>query len=175
MRYVLLIAALMFPVAGFACSCIWPEEIKARHILDAICESDAVFVGDVETELAVRDYVFEYKIWPRESFAGQLSSPTFAISETGGKCGYRFTEGGRYLIFGDRREDTNYLDVSSCGLTTLFDSDDFIYRVLAENKELIDKACSTEAVEARRMERLREKDEKREALEEATRELLQEE
>lgn len=141
-------------------------------MLDQLCAADAVFVGEVESELTVRDFVFEYKIWPRESFKGQLSSPAFAISETGGMCGYRFNAQGRYLIFAGRREDSNYLAISICGLTRPLGRDDDVYQVLATHKSTIDEVCGEKVVEARHLERLREKDKKGEELLEGTRKLL---
>ncbi len=173
MRCVLSIVVLCFPAMGYACSCAWPEEISERYVLDQLCAADAVFVGEVESELPVSDSIFEYKIWPRESFKGRLNSPAFAISETGGMCGYRFNAQGRYLIFAARRKDTNYLTASICGLTRPMDGDDDLYDILAAHKHVIDEVCSEEAVEARRLERLREKDQKREELLEATKELLE--
>jgi len=47
--------------------------------------------------------------------------------------------------------------------------EDDVYKILVANKDLIEEACSEEAVAARRLERLHEKDRKREELEEATR------
>ena len=172
MHYVFLAVVLFIPVRGFACSCAWPEAISERYVLDQLCKADVVFVGEVESEMPVRDYMFEYKIWPRESFKGPLKSPAFVISETGGMCGYRFEVQGRYLIFADRREGTGYLSASICGLTRLINRDNDIYKFLAEHTDSIDEVCSKEAVEARRLERLREPDQKRKELVEATQELL---
>jgi hypothetical protein len=80
---------------------------------------------------------------------------------------------GRYLIFASRREDTNYLSASICGLTRPIDRNDHVYEVLAANKDAIDEVCGEEAVAARRLERLREKDQERQDLQEETRELLE--
>lgn len=171
MRYGFSIVVLLLPALGYACSCAWPENISERYVLDRLCAADAVFVGQVESELASRDYIFEYKIWPRETFKGWWDSPAFAISETGGMCGYRFNAQGRYLIFASRRKNTNYLSASVCGLTRPVDREDEVYKILAANKDAIDEVCSKEAVAARHLERLREKDRKREELEEAARRL----
>jgi hypothetical protein len=137
-----------------------------------LCAADAVFVGEVESELAVRQNVFEYKIWPRETFRGRLSSPAFALSETGGICGFRFKAQGRYLVFAGRYEDTNYLTASICGLSRQIDENSDVYRILSAHKGNMDEVCSDQAVEARRIERLREDDLKREKLIEETREAL---
>jgi hypothetical protein len=67
--------------------------VSEWYVLDRLCAADAVFVGEIESELTVRDYVFEYEIWPKELFKGRPDSPGFAISETGGMCGYRLTAG----------------------------------------------------------------------------------
>lgn len=171
MHYVFSIVVLLLPALGYACSCAWPENVSERYVLDQLCAADAVFVGEIASELTVRDYVFEYKIWPRESFKGRLDSPAFAISETGGMCGYRFNAQRRYLIFASRRKNTNYWSASVCGLTRPVDRKDDVYKFLVANKDAIEEVCSEEAVAARRLERLREKDRKREDLEEATRRL----
>lgn len=168
-RYVFSIVVLLLPAWGYACSCAWPEDISERYVLDQLCAADAVFVGDIESELTVRDHVFEYKIWPRETLKGRLDSPAFAMSETGGMCGYRFNAQGSYLIFASRRKNTNYLFASICGLTRPVGPEDDVYKILVANKDPIEEVCSEEAVAARRLERLREKDRKREELEEATR------
>ncbi len=171
MRYVLSMVVFLLPAMGYACSCA-RQAASEWFVLDQLCAADAVFVGEVESELTVRDYIFEYKIWPRESFKGQLNSPTFAVSETGGACGYRFNVQGRYLVFTSRREGTNYLSASICGLTRPIGPDDDVYKVLAANKDALDEVCGEEAVETRRLERLREKDQEREDLLDATREHL---
>ena len=172
MRYALSAVVLLCPSIGLACSCAWPDELSERYVLDRLCSADAVFVGEVESALNVRDDVFEYKIWPRESFKGRLDSPSFALSETGGMCGYPFRSHGRYLIFADRRDATNYLSASICGLTGPLDRDGDVYRIVSDAQDAIDEVCGPEATEARRLERLREAERKREELERATRELL---
>ena len=172
MRLFIVIVISLVHSVGYACSCIWPSEISERYVLDQLCAADAVFVGDVESSLHLRDYTFEYKIWPRESFKGQLKSPAFAISETGGTCGYPFRENGRYLIFANRHDDTEYLSASICGLTRLLDRDNVIFETLEASKGDIEQLCGTEATEVRRSERLREKDQAVEKLEEETRILL---
>ena len=141
-------------------------------MLDQLCAAEAVFVGDVESSLRLNDFTSEFKIWPRESFRGQLKSPVFAISETGGACGYPFAENGRYLIFANHHDDTEYLSASICGLTRPLDRDNVIYQTLEASKGDIEQLCGTEAKEARRSERLREKDQTVEELEEETRKLL---
>ncbi|MDX2411400.1 MAG: hypothetical protein QNK34_05535 [Woeseiaceae bacterium] len=172
MRLIIIIVVSLAHSVGFACSCIWPNVVTERYVLDRLCAAEAVFVGDVESSLHLNDFTFEYKIWPRESFKGQLKSPAFAISETGGMCGYPFRENGRYLIFANRHDDTEYLSASICGLTRLLDRDDVIYETLEASKGDIEQLCGTEATEARRSERLREKDQTVEKLEEETRKLL---
>lgn len=172
MRYTLSTIIFFFPAIGSACSCAWPDAVSEWYVLDSMCAADVVFVGEVESELSVREFVHEYKIWPRESFKGQLSSPAYAIAETGGRCGYRFNAQGRYLIFANYHEDTDYLSASICGLTRPFDRNNAVYKILAAQEEGIDQVCGEEAVAARRLERLREQDRKREELLEATQELL---
>jgi hypothetical protein len=170
-RSVFSIVVLLLPALGYACSCASPENVSERYVLDRLCAADAVFVGEIESELTVRDDVFEYKIWPSESFKGRLNSPAFAVSETYGMCGYPFNAQSRYLIFASRRKNTNYLSASICGLTRPLDREDEVYKILVANKDAIEEVCGEEAVAARRLERLREKGRKRQDLEEATRRL----
>jgi hypothetical protein len=170
-HYVFPIVVLLLPALGYACSCAWPENVSERYVLDHLCAADAVFVGEIESELTVRDDVFEYKIWPTESFKGRLNSPAFAVSETGGMCGYPFNAQSRYLIFASHRKNTNYLSASICGLTRPLDREDEVYKILVANKDAIEDVCGEEAAAVRRMERLREKGRKRQELEEATRRL----
>lgn len=155
---------------GYACSCAWQDGVTEQLVLDRLCAADAVFVGEVESELTVRDHIFEYKIWPRESFKDGLESPTFLVSQTGGACGYRFHVQGRYLIFANRHEDTNYLSATICDLTRPVGSDDDVYKILVVNKDAVDEVCSDQAAAARRLERIREQDEKLGKLIEATQE-----
>jgi hypothetical protein len=172
MRYLIIIVVSLFPAIGYTCSCSGPYEFSERHVFDQLCAADAVFVGDIERSLNVRDQVHEYKVWPRESFKGRLNSPTFALSMVGGMCGYPFKTSGRYLIFANHHAQTNYLSASVCGPTRLLERDDPVYAVLEDSKANIDEICGREAVEARRLERLREKDESFEQLMEDTRDLL---
>lgn len=141
-------------------------------MLDQLCAAEVVFIGDVESSLRLDDFTFEYKIWPRESFKGHLKSPAFALSKTGGMCGYPFRENARYLIFANRDDGTEYLSASICGLTRLLDRNNVIYESLAASKGDVEQLCGTEAKEARRSKRLREKDRAVEKLEEETRKLL---
>ena len=96
MRLIIVIVLSLAHTVGFACSCIWPNVVTERYVLDQLCAAEAVFVGDVESSLRLNDFTFEYKIWPRESFKGQLKSPAFAISETGGMCGYLRRQGASH-------------------------------------------------------------------------------
>jgi hypothetical protein len=172
MRFFVIIVVSFFPAIGRACSCLWPDAITESYVLDRFCAADAIFVGDVDSVLRVRDDVFEYKIWPRESFKGQLSSPIFAISKVGGMCGYPFKDMGRYLIFANYEDKTNYLSASICGLTRQLVRDDPVYAVLASNKADTEEICGEEAVAERRLERVREKNQIIEKLEEDTQEHL---
>lgn len=173
MRNAISVIMLFMPSIGIACSCAWPEEVTRHYVLDQLCASDAVFVGDVESELVVSDNIFEYKIWPRETFIGRLDSPAFALSETGGSCGYQLKVNTPYLIFANRRADTNFLTVSICGLTRSMTQDDDVYKILSANKNDTDTVCSKAAQHARRLERVREPVRQLKQLEKATREHLE--
>lgn len=172
MRIAAVVIAFFLPSIGLACSCAWPEEISERYVLDQLCASDAVFVGEVESVLVVSDPIFEYKIWPRESFVGRVNSPAYALSDTGGSCGYEFGLQGRYLIFAKHNGNTQYLSASICGLTRPLVQESAVYKILSANKHQMDKVCSKEAKAARRLDRLREPNRRRERLEKATREHL---
>lgn len=172
MRLLIVIVVSLIPSVGFACSCIGPNVVTEQYVLDQLCAAEAIFVSDVESSLSLNDFTFEYKLWPRESFKGDLKSPAFAISETHGACGYPFRENGRYLIFANRLDGTEFLSASICGLTRLLDRDDVIYETLEASKGDIKQLCGTEAKAARRSERLREEVATHEELEEETRKRL---
>jgi hypothetical protein len=173
MRGFLPLVCLLVPSVGLACSCLRPTGKLELYVLDSLCAADAVFVGDVESSMPVRDVGLEYKIWPRETFKGQLESPTYALAHARETCGYQFSVGGSYLIFADRYSETNYLSSSSCGLTQLFDKNAFVYEVLAKSKNDLERLCGEEAVRERRLERLREKALALERLEKETQLLLE--
>ena len=88
-------------------------------------------------------------------------------------CGYPFKPQGRYLIFAYHRKDTNYLSASICGLTRTMNREDDVYKILSASKDVVEDVCGEEALEARRLERLRESGQKREDLERDTRDLLE--
>ena len=88
-------------------------------------------------------------------------------------CGYPFKAQGRYLIFAYHRKDTNYLSASICGLTRTMNREDDVYKILSASKDVVEDVCGEEALEARRLERLRESGQKREDLERDTRDLLE--
>ena len=141
---------MLFCTTGaLACSCDYPEEWTADRILEAYCLADVVFEGEVESALDIRRFLAEYKIWPRNSFKGQLPAPTYAVSELGGKCGYQFLPGGKYLIFASKDTRTQYLKASSCGLTGLSRHRQFALDVLEARARSEEDVCSDEAIAAR--------------------------
>jgi hypothetical protein len=149
-------AAMLCPVAAGACS--WPEGYKLTEasVIDRFCEADAVFVGEVESTLDVRDQITETKIWPRETLKGQIGSPAYALDARlktgpGGDCGFRFQPKGRYLVFADRYEDTDYLCVSTCDLSQKFDPESLAYRVIQSTTN-VEEECNEDSARKRQAE-----------------------
>ena len=170
-RVALIIAVFLVPSLADACSCRWPDELTKQYVIGQLCFADTVFVGDVESRLHVRDQTYEYKIWPRQTFRGQLQSPAYALSTVGGRCGFPFQTGGRYLIFANLHEETAYLRASICGLTRLLDRDSFAYQVLESTKDDIETICGEEETAKGRIEIFQERVKAIEELEKASREL----
>ena len=151
-RVVVAAIALFGPAVASPCSCKIQVELDRNSVLDAYCESDVVFVGEVESSIELRQYLSEYKIWPRSSYKGQLLSPTFAIAETGGMCGYEFKPGGKYLVFAWADKKTSYISASVCGYTGLISQREFMIDVLNDLRSSGEDACSSEARAARQEE-----------------------
>ena len=173
-------AVMLCPIAAEACS--WGEghRLTEASIIDRFCEADAVFVGEVENTLNVRDQITETKIWPRETLKGQVRSPVYALDAKlkkppGRYCQFRFQPMGRYLIFADRYEGADYLCVSTCDFSQTFRPDSFAYRVVKSTID-VEEECSEEASKRRQAEhrdewvrRFSEKDAKTKELYELTR------
>lgn len=140
-----LAATLMLcPFVTEACS--WPDGYRLTEaaIVDRFCDADAVFVGEVESSLNVNERITETKIWPREILKGQVSSPVYVLN-------YRFKPLGKYLVFADRYEDTEYLFVSTCDLSQSFSADSFTYRVIMSTTNVAVE-CGEEATRRRKAE-----------------------
>ena len=174
--------ALLIPLAAEPCSLPENYRLTEAAVLDRFCAADAVFVGEVEATLNVRDQITETKIWPRRTLKGRVDSPAYALSarlsaKPGRYCDYRFQPLGKYLIFVDRYEDSAYLCVSTCDFTQTLDPESFTFRVITSTTD-VEKECSEDASERRQKEhrdewarRFSEKDARMKELYELTRQL----
>lgn len=150
---VLAVGMTSCPFVAHACS--WARQSEAS-VIDRFCEADAVFVGEAESTLNIREQISETKLWPRKILKGRVGSPSYALdaridARPGKVCDFRFQRTGTYLIFADRYEDTDYLCVSTCDLSQRFDEDSFAYRVILSTDN-IDEECSEDATRRRRAE-----------------------
>ena len=153
-----------------ACSCVARPEITEAMVLDAVCAADFVFVGEVESSLHVRDSTYEYKVWPRIGYKGQVSSPAYALSIIEGMCGFPFQPDGKYLVFGDRHLNTDYYSSSICGFTRQYDKNGLVEKIVQAMGEDIEELCSEQSKGERRLEHIRNRIDNVDEIEKSTRE-----
>jgi hypothetical protein len=104
---------------GPACEAFW----RADAVFDATVSAIEPFTTAVEA--GGRSVALDEKrvhVVVRQAWRGVGPGPVeVSTSESGSLCGYDFKDGGRYLIFAQRRPSDGRLRVSICSLTREFD------------------------------------------------------
>lgn len=152
-RYFILIAATFVAVchSANALSCL-PCSVEGRiesHIANAYCDADVVLVARVEASFELPDGVTEYKLWPEKVHKGRVSSPVYTLSGRDSCRRFEFARNVRYLIFGSRYQETQYLVPMTCSLTSVLRDAELHLSVIAD-LEKRGKPCSKEAFNRRR-------------------------
>lgn len=153
-----LILLLCFtPQVSSACSCVFDSKITEAMVLHSVCAAEHVLTGYVENSTKLRDDGYEFRIRPDVVIKGEVQTPIYAVSWTGGACGYPFQVGRKYVIFANRHANTQYLAASICGYTSEYSSEYLITRTINAIDESIEDLCSSDAHAKRRLEIIREK------------------
>ncbi len=98
-----------------ACSCMVPPPAE-----EALKEADAVFVGQVLGGEAKDRMTLEVRLAVERRWKGAESEEiTVRTATSGAACGFSFTEGERYLVYGYEHEGV--LQVSLCSRTAPLD------------------------------------------------------
>jgi hypothetical protein len=125
---------------------MWPDTITEDVVIQAFCNGDVAMTGEIDSKLDVGRSAALYEVLPDKVYKGRVTIPVFAISETGGRCGYPFVAGKRYLIYASIKAESRYLSASICGLTGQAEYKSFDLTVL-------DRVASQSSVLARRKHR----------------------
>ena len=182
-----IVSSIVLLCPHWANACSWPEGFKLTKaaVVERFCEADVVFLGKVEGQSLVSDEITESKIWPERVYKGRTGAPAYALHaeeiDTPKQrfCNFKFQPPARYLIFADQYEGLDYLCVSACDLTELYNPDSFTYQIVESIQNVLEE-CGEEASRKRQADRRREwidilsqkdKREELEELEEAARQL----
>ena len=122
----LLVAVIVTPLStsAFACSCLAYPADEAEAVARAWPETDVVFAGKV---VAIKPATPGQGRWTKVTFEvsdtwkgtdgdGQLVVTTASDSAM---CGYPFKAGERYVVFANRRPQSDELTTSLCSLNRL--------------------------------------------------------
>lgn len=70
--------------------------------------------GKIDSKLDVGRSAAVYEVLPDKVYKGRVTIPVSAKSETGGRCGYPFVAGKRYLIYASTKAEAGiYLPLSA--------------------------------------------------------------
>ena len=96
-----IVAALASPI-GMACSPLVDTTPFEQKVLREFCASDVVFIGQVDQQLRLGEYVDEHKVRPIVGFKGvtihRNVRPEFVLT-TGNSCDIDYVKGSTYLFF----------------------------------------------------------------------------
>lgn len=121
-----IIVILLLACSGkaFACSCIEPGSVE-----EEMKRVDVVFAGTVISKKIVGDFQVEYWFKVEAVYKGVTTVKNVKVTTGigGGDCGYNFTKGERYIVYG--WVEGKAIDTNICTRTKNYDID--------EEKELI--------------------------------------
>ena len=114
-------AAVLFPAAAKACTCMAPPNNEAQAAAQALQRADVVFIGAVSS---VKTKLFSYPTQRLTTFdvlhawkGLRPSGPVTVRTNVGGpSCGYRFEKRSTYLVFAYRDSRTGVLETNLCEL-----------------------------------------------------------